>query len=111
MKLGQPSLDLTILYSAGIGLETVRQLALHGAKVYMGARSESRAKDAIDGILATHKSIAKDRLIWLPLDLSKLPNVLQAVQFVRSKESKLHMLGERYIPPTTARESSNQDIC
>ncbi|KAL6694255.1 NAD(P)-binding protein [Trichoderma pleuroticola] len=60
----------------GIGLQTVKQLALHGAKVYMRARSESRVKEAIESILSDNHSIDEEHIVWLPLDLSKLLDIL-----------------------------------
>ncbi|KAL6872711.1 NAD(P)-binding protein [Trichoderma novae-zelandiae] len=78
--------------NAGIGLQTVKQLALHGAKVYLGARSEARARQAIDSILSENQSISKGRLIWLPLDLSKLPNIVEAARLLSSGETRLDIL-------------------
>lgn len=60
----------------------------------MGARSESRAKQAIDTILLEHSSIPQERLVWLPLDLSKLSNVLEAVQILMSQTSRLDILSK-----------------
>ncbi|KAL7952694.1 NAD(P)-binding protein [Trichoderma compactum] len=48
------------LPGTGIGLQTVKQLALHGAKVYMGARSESRAKEASESILSENHAIVNN---------------------------------------------------
>ncbi|TFB00479.1 hypothetical protein CCMA1212_007575 [Trichoderma ghanense] len=78
--------------NAGIGFQTVKQLATHGAKVYLGARSESRAKQAIDSILSENQWITKDRLTWLPLDLSKPSNIVEAAQLLSSWEKRLDIL-------------------
>ncbi|UKZ96890.1 uncharacterized protein TrAFT101_011665 [Trichoderma asperellum] len=78
--------------NSGIGFETVKQLALHGAKVYIGARSESRAKQAISDILSQNPSIPKELLEWLPLDLSSLPNVIKAANVLSTAESRLDIL-------------------
>ncbi|KAL6890803.1 hypothetical protein GGI43DRAFT_430434 [Trichoderma evansii] len=78
--------------NSGIGFETVKQLALHGAKVYIGARSESRAKQAISNILSENPSISKDLLDWLPLDLSSLPNVIKAANALSIAETRLDIL-------------------
>ncbi|KAL7805010.1 NAD(P)-binding protein [Trichoderma aethiopicum] len=78
--------------NAGIGFQTVKQLAMHGAQVYLGARSEARAKQAIDSILSENHSITKDRLIWLPLDLSKPSNIVEAAQLLSSREKRLDIL-------------------
>ncbi|EHK17827.1 uncharacterized protein TRIVIDRAFT_44846 [Trichoderma virens Gv29-8] len=78
--------------NAGIGLQTVKQLALHGAKVYLGARSESRAKQAIDSILSEYQTINKEHIIWLPLDLSKPSNIVEAARLLSSWENRLDIL-------------------
>lgn len=73
----------------------MKQLALHGAKVYIGARSEVRVKQGINEILSGHPSLSKERLQWLPLDLSSLPNVVEAAKLFSSTESRLDILGKR----------------
>ncbi|KAL6818084.1 NAD(P)-binding protein [Trichoderma sp. SZMC 28013] len=78
--------------NTGIGLQTVKQLALHGAKVYIGARSESRAKVAIESIFSENRTIGQEHIIWLPLDLSKLFNVVEAAQLLSSWEKRLDIL-------------------
>ncbi|PTB66633.1 NAD(P)-binding protein [Trichoderma citrinoviride] len=78
--------------NVGIGFQIVKQLALHGAKVYLGARSEPRAKQAIDSILSEYQSITKDRVIWLPLDLSRPANIMEAAQLMSSWEKRLDIL-------------------
>ncbi|KAK0756603.1 hypothetical protein N5P37_010757 [Trichoderma harzianum] len=93
-----------------LGLETVKQLALHGAKVYVGARSESRAKQAINEILSQHPSIPKERMEWLPLDLENLQNVIEAAKILSTTESRLDVLGigpETFI---TTKEGLEQTI-
>jgi NAD(P)-dependent dehydrogenase (short-subunit alcohol dehydrogenase family) len=82
-----------------MGFQTVKQLAIHGAKVYLGARSESRAKQAIDSILSENQSITKDRLVWLPLDLSNLSDIVEAAQLLSSWEKRLDILSELISPP------------
>ena len=103
--------ELTTMPSTGLGLETVKHLALHGATVYIGARSEPRAKQAIAGLLSAHKAIPKARLIWLPLDLSKPTEVVEAAQLLRSKETRLDLLGEGYTIPVLPRSFAKGDIC
>ncbi|KAK5994197.1 Short chain dehydrogenase/reductase dpfgH [Cladobotryum mycophilum] len=78
--------------NAGIGFETARQLALHGAKVYLGARSQTRANQAISKILAQHASISVERLVWLSMDLSDLSSVVTAAQKFSSVEPRLDIL-------------------
>ncbi|CAH0052317.1 unnamed protein product [Clonostachys solani] len=78
--------------NSGIGLYTALHLALHGAKVYMSARTRAKADDAKRTILSLHPTIAEERLIWLPLDLSKLSSVQEAVKDLEAKESKIDIL-------------------
>lgn len=78
--------------SAGIGYHTVKQLALKGAKVYLGARSESRAKAAIERLLGENPSIPRENISWLRLDLSSLAQVVDAALELRSKEGRLDIL-------------------
>jgi NAD(P)-dependent dehydrogenase (short-subunit alcohol dehydrogenase family) len=67
---------------------------LHGAKVYVGARSESRAKQAISDILSENSSIPKELLEWLPLDLSSLPDVIKAANMLSTTEKRLDVLSK-----------------
>ncbi|CAI6099012.1 unnamed protein product [Clonostachys chloroleuca] len=78
--------------NSGIGLYTALHLALHGAKVYMGARTKAKADDAKKTVLSLHPTIAEERLIWLPLDLSKLSSVQEAVKELEGKEQKIDIL-------------------
>lgn len=67
---------------------------LHGAKVYVGARSESRAKQAISDILSENPSVPKELLEWLPLDLSSLPDVIKAANLFSTTETRLDILSK-----------------
>lgn len=86
-------MTLTILNSAGMGLYTALHLALHGAKVYIGARTEAKANQARETILSLQPSIAGTRLPWLQLDLSKLGSVIDAVEKLKNTEHKIDILG------------------
>ena len=75
--------------NTGIGYETTLQLALHHAKVYLAARSEEKARVAIDQI----KSIdAIAQVEFLQLDLGSLENVGTAVQNFLQREERLDIL-------------------
>ncbi|KAG8983995.1 hypothetical protein FRB94_014328 [Tulasnella sp. JGI-2019a] len=57
--------------NSGIGYETVKAFVKKGAKVYLGARNESRATGAIaqlkaEGVLYHGHGLVE----WLPLDLA-----------------------------------------
>ncbi|TKA63257.1 hypothetical protein B0A49_09162 [Cryomyces minteri] len=62
--------------NAGIGSAIVEQLAIHGAKVYLGARSAEKAEDAIRKIETEHLEVREKK------------------EFMK-KESHLDMLGKR----------------
>ena len=76
--------------NSGIGSETALQLALHGARVYIAARSKSRIINAIDQM----KSFTRKDLDLRPLDLdlSSLHSVKEAAQAFMKAESRLHIL-------------------
>ena len=79
--------------SAGIGYQTVKQLALHHAKVYMAARSESKARAAIEKLHADNPSVAVGSVVWLPFDLLDPAGIVKAAKTVSSSETKLNILG------------------
>ena len=47
-------------HSSGVGFAAIRQLARHGAKVYMGARNEEKA--------AADDTTAKEVALWVASD-------------------------------------------
>lgn len=54
-----------------MGYTIAEHLALHRSKVWMGARSESSAKDAIQIYERTHSDTKnRGQIVWLPLDLT-----------------------------------------
>ena len=75
--------------NAGVGLETTRQLALHGARVYIASRSEARVNEAISK-MRQFKSTVDVR--FLKLDLQDLQSVKAAVTEFMQKESRLDIL-------------------
>lgn len=88
--------SLTILLaSAGMGYMIAERLALHGAKVWIGARSESRTKQVIQKYDQTYAAIEnKGRLVWLPLDLANVKGVAQSAKTFLSSEQKLDILSK-----------------
>ncbi|EIN04702.1 NAD(P)-binding protein [Punctularia strigosozonata HHB-11173 SS5] len=72
----------------GIGKETVKALLQHNAKVYLAARSQQRADEAIKDL---QKDTGKEA-IFLKLDLSDLKAIKAAAEEFLSKETKLHIL-------------------
>lgn len=76
--------------NSGIGYETALQLATHGARVYIAARSKSRIVDAI----AQMKSSTQRNLDLeaLDLDLSSLRSVESAAKAFMRAEARLDIL-------------------
>ncbi|KAH8878829.1 NAD(P)-binding protein [Thozetella sp. PMI_491] len=75
--------------NTGCGKATVAGLALHGAKVYMGARSEEKAVAAIEDI---RKGIPGADIHFLSMDLQHLDSVIKAAREFSRKETQLHGL-------------------
>ncbi|KAI9434778.1 NAD(P)-binding protein [Lactarius indigo] len=74
--------------NTGVGKETVKQLLVRNAKVYLAARSSQKANEAI----AELKNETGKEAIFLQLDLSDIPGVRKSAQEFLSKESQLHVL-------------------
>lgn len=82
--------------STGIGYAIVEQLAAHGAKVYLGARSEKRALAAIKQIEDVFPEVKKKgSVIWLPLDLTEPADVIESAKDFMRREQRLDILGEK----------------
>lgn len=80
-------------FSSGVGFQTALQLAKRGAKVYLGCRSEARAKDAIARMRRESPGLDMEgRLVWLPLDLSVMRIAKRAGEELLSKETRLDIL-------------------
>jgi len=77
----------------GLGKEAVRQLALHGAKVYMASRTETRAVAAIEELEREHPELqGKSRIVFLQLDLASLESCQRAAKEVLENEERLDIL-------------------
>ncbi|TFK39293.1 hypothetical protein BDQ12DRAFT_712384 [Crucibulum laeve] len=74
----------------GIGLSTVKHLARKGAKVYLGARNENRATDAISQL--QKDGISPGTVEWLPCDLSTPEAAKAAGEKFLEKENRLDIL-------------------
>ena len=77
--------------SAGIGKELARILYAKNAKIWVAARSESKATKAIEEIKASAPSSAGE-LVFLPLDLADLTTIKPSVERFLAAESTLHVL-------------------
>ncbi|KAJ9224836.1 hypothetical protein DTO207G8_7905 [Paecilomyces variotii] len=88
--------------NAGLGKESVFQLAKHNPlHIFLAARSESKAKDAIDSI---KNDLGKDvNITWLPLDLTSTTSIKNAAETFKSQASRLDILmlnaGVMALPP------------
>ncbi|KAA1474633.1 NAD-P-binding protein [Dentipellis sp. KUC8613] len=79
--------------NAGIGIRTVEQLALHGAKVYLACRSEEKATAAIAELEKTNPSLkGRNLLVYLPLDLSSVRSAKKAGEDFLAREDRLDIL-------------------
>lgn len=84
--------------SRGMGFHIVQQLASHGAKVYMAARSEAAAREAIQRIGAEKPELqGKDRVVYLKLDLSTLKSAQDSANEYLQLERRLDIIG-RFSP-------------
>ncbi|CAE6491655.1 unnamed protein product [Rhizoctonia solani] len=75
--------------NAGIGKETCKALLNGNAKVYLAARSKSKADEAIEWLKQETNGKAP---IFLELDLANLDSIRKAVEEFKSKEQELHVL-------------------
>ncbi|CEL51538.1 hypothetical protein RSOLAG1IB_00073 [Rhizoctonia solani AG-1 IB] len=96
--------------NAGVGRETCKALLNKNAKVYLAARSKSRADDAIEWLKAETNGKAP---IFLELDLSSLDSVRKAAEEFKSKEQELHVLFNNagvMVPPVEQRTAEGHDL-
>lgn len=87
--------------NSGIGFETARALAQHGAEVILACRSEAKAREAMQQIRA---DVPQASLQFLALDLSSQASVRDmAARFLR-EHAQLHLLinnaGVMWLPPS-----------
>jgi NAD(P)-dependent dehydrogenase (short-subunit alcohol dehydrogenase family) len=75
--------------NTGIGYETTLHLALHGAKVYLGARSQSKATAAIEKIKAVNPTAQVE---FLSLDLASLHSVREAAEQISQLENVIDII-------------------
>ncbi|KAH8654326.1 hypothetical protein BGZ61DRAFT_500566 [Ilyonectria robusta] len=76
--------------SSGLGKESILQLAKRNpANIFMGARSEAKAKEAIDEI---KKTVLDAKIQFLPLDLSSFASVQSAASQVHASSERLDIL-------------------
>ena len=88
--------------NAGLGKETVLQLAKHNPKkIFLAARSEVKAEEAIKSVKS---SVSNDvEVVWIPLDLMSGKSIKNAAEQVNAQSSRLDVLvlnaGVMALPP------------
>ncbi|KAJ5657490.1 Short-chain dehydrogenase/reductase SDR [Penicillium longicatenatum] len=90
-----PSLEGKVILltggNAGIGKETIRQLSKHNpARIYLAARTESKARVAIESIQKELSSPADIR--YLPLDLCSFKSIRTAAAQFQADSDRLDIL-------------------
>ncbi|OQE41740.1 hypothetical protein PENCOP_c004G07172 [Penicillium coprophilum] len=93
--------------NAGLGKETILQLAKHRpSRIYMAARTESKARGAIESLQSQLPSPADIR--FLPLNLSSFKSIRAAAEKFQSESDRLDILilnaGTMGNPPITTEE-------
>ncbi|KAJ4470084.1 NAD(P)-binding protein [Lentinula aciculospora] len=78
--------------NSGIGKQTVAVLALHGARVYLAARTKEKYEQALNEIHTSYPATADAQTIFLQLDLSTATGAKSAAEDFKLKESVLHVL-------------------
>ncbi|KAJ6542827.1 NAD-P-binding protein [Mycena capillaripes] len=77
----------------GMGFHLTQQLANHGAKVYLAARSQDSASQAISRIESENPKLqGQDRIVFLQLDLGSLKGAQQAAERYLALESRVDIL-------------------
>ncbi|KAI1832853.1 hypothetical protein DTO027I6_8167 [Penicillium roqueforti] len=88
--------------NAGLGKETVLQLAKHNPKkIFLGARSKVKAEEAIKSVKS---SVPNDvEISWIPLDLMSSKSIKNAAEQVNAQSTRLDVLilnaGVMALPP------------
>ncbi|KAK0438321.1 uncharacterized protein EV420DRAFT_1736230 [Desarmillaria tabescens] len=78
--------------NSGIGYGTVRHLARAGAEVYLAARNETRAAEAIEKLKTESLEPGNGDVVWLKLDLSDPRLARQSAEEFMRKEKRLDVL-------------------
>ncbi|KII91198.1 hypothetical protein PLICRDRAFT_696304 [Plicaturopsis crispa FD-325 SS-3] len=78
--------------NSGIGYATVKHLARRGAKVYLGARNESRALAAIKKLQAEGLGKEGGEVVWARVDLGDPRDAKKCAEEFMQKETRLDVL-------------------
>ncbi|PPQ82528.1 hypothetical protein CVT25_007137 [Psilocybe cyanescens] len=77
--------------NTNIGYATVKHLALKGAKVYLGSRSEEKGKAAVEKL--TEEGVASGQVIALQCDIGTPASARKAAEGFLKLENRLDILG------------------
>lgn len=89
LNLNKPNASTT--GNAGLGKQTIAYLAAHNpARIYLAARSESKARDAIASIKSSVPNACN--IEYLSLDLTSFASIAEAASTFKSRESRLDIL-------------------
>lgn len=78
--------------NSGIGLYILLHLVRQGAKVYLAARSEEKANDAIERLEKEGLGPNAGEIVWLKFDLTDPTKAKQAAEWVLGREERLDIL-------------------
>ncbi|KAK0498736.1 NAD(P)-binding protein [Armillaria luteobubalina] len=95
--------------ASGIGKETAKALLEQNAKVYIGARDETKALAAIEDLRSTTGKDAH----FLKVDLADLKSIKSAVEQFTRQETELHVLYNNagiLAPPVTEVSAQDYDL-
>ncbi|KAJ5118462.1 hypothetical protein N7448_010169 [Penicillium atrosanguineum] len=87
--------------NAGLGKESILRLAKHKPeKIFLGARSESKATEAIASIKSFVENV---EISWIPLDLTSTKSIQNAAEHFKAQSQRLDILllnaGVMALPP------------
>ncbi|KAH9843558.1 NAD-P-binding protein [Rhodofomes roseus] len=78
--------------NSGVGCAAIQYLARRGAKVYMAARNEEKAKAAIEKVRNAGLRPGNGEVVWLPLDYSDPRDAKKAAEAFMEKEQRLDIV-------------------
>ncbi|EOA90986.1 uncharacterized protein SETTUDRAFT_63299, partial [Exserohilum turcica Et28A] len=93
--------------NTGLGKQTIAYLAAHNpTRIYLAARTESKARDAITAIKSSVPNACE--IVFLPLDLTSFSSIADAASTFKSRETRLDILvnnaGIMAVPYSTTKE-------
>lgn len=98
--------------NTGVGYQVASILYSHNAKVWVAARTESKALEAIESIKKDHPK-SQGKLEFLFLNLSDLSSIKASAEDFLSREDKLHWLDNNagvMVPPVGSKGAQGLDL-